>query len=86
MAKSRKKLPEESFDPESYTFNDDATKKKIKKHLHDIKDVITEEDIANAKVPGEEENLPEPPKEKEEKKKEEPPAEGKPVTPWDIIN
>jgi hypothetical protein len=86
MAKSRKKLPEESIDPESYTFNDDATKKKIKKHIHDIKDVITEEDIANAKVPGEEENLPEPLKEKEEEKKKEPPSEGKPITPWDIVN
>ncbi len=84
MAKSRKKLSEESIDSESYTFNDDATKKKIKKHIHDIKDMITEEDIANAKVPGEEDNLPEPPK--EEEKKEEPPSEGKPITPWDIID
>ncbi|WP_276501508.1 hypothetical protein [Terrimonas pollutisoli] len=85
MAKSRKKLPEESIDSESYTFNDDATKDKIKKHIHDIKDVITEEDIANAKVPGEEGNFPESPKEDEEKK-EEPHSEGKPVTPWDIVN
>ena len=85
MAKSRKKLPEENIDSESYTFNDDATKNKIKKHIHDIKDVISEEDIANAKVPGEEENLPEPPT-KEEEKKEEPLSEGKPITPWDIID
>ena len=68
MAKSRKKLPKESIDSESYTFNDDVTKKKIKKHIHDIKDVITEDDIANAKVPGEEDNLPEPPKEEKKRR------------------
>jgi hypothetical protein len=31
---------------------DDATKKKIKKHLSDINDEISEEDIRNVKVPG----------------------------------
>jgi hypothetical protein len=31
---------------------DDVTRKKIKKHLSDINDVITEEDIRNVKVLG----------------------------------
>ena len=84
MAKPRKKLPEESIDPESYTFKDDATKKKIKKHIHNIKDVISEQDIANVKVPGEEDNLPKPTQ--EEDKKEPPLSEGNPTTPWDIVN
>lgn len=82
MTKPPKKQPEHSADSESYTFNDDITKNKIKKHIHDISDVISEEDIANAKVPGEEDNVPEPPKEK----KDLPPSEGKPTTPWDIVN
>ena len=32
--------------------SDDATRKRIKKHLSDINDVITEDDIRNVKVPG----------------------------------
>lgn len=35
-----------------YTFSDEATKEKIKRHLTAIKDVITENDIANVKIPG----------------------------------
>ena len=37
-----------------YTFSDVATKDKIKRHLTDIKDIITENDIANVKIPGKE--------------------------------
>ena len=71
-----------------YTFSDDATQNKIKRHINDIKDVITEDDIANAKIPGEEAPVVQPGKEKEEKKDTNPvnPGEGKPVTPWDIID
>ena len=31
---------------------DDVTRKKIKKHLSDINDVITDQDIRNVKIPG----------------------------------
>jgi len=41
-------------DQQPYRFSDEATQNKIKKHLTDIKDVITEKDIANVKVPGKE--------------------------------
>lgn len=84
MAKHLKKQAEDYVDSESYTFNDDRTKKKIKKHIQDIRDVISEEDIANAKVPGEQDKVRKP--QAEEEKKEETPSEGKPITPWDIIN
>ena len=33
-------------------FKDEATERKVKRHLRDINDVITEMDIINAKVPG----------------------------------
>ncbi len=37
-----------------YNFSDEATKRKIRRHLNDINDVITDKDIKNAKVPGSE--------------------------------
>ena len=49
--RQRKNRPE-AEDQESYSFYDETTKKKIRRHINDIKDVITEKDIANAKVPG----------------------------------
>jgi len=79
----------EKDDSQPYTFSDEATQKKIKKHITDIKDVITEQDIANVKVPGDEDDLPVPPTEKDEKKGEEKgrlAGEGKPITPWDVID
>ena len=68
---TNKKNESRKMKSEPYTFSDEATKKKIKKHITDIKDVITEEDIANVKVPGEEDPLPVPPAEKEDEKKDE---------------
>ena len=51
--------------------------------------MITEEDIANVKVPGEEEPLPphlsDLDDEKKDDDKEENLSEGKPITPWDVI-
>jgi hypothetical protein len=35
-----------------YTFIDEVTKEKIKRHISDINDVISENDIKNAKIPG----------------------------------
>ena len=85
MDNEQKKQQPGRDESEPYSFSDEATKNKIKKHINDISDVITEEDIANAKVPGEEETLPAQPEE-EKKDKKEIPGEGKPVTPWDIID
>lgn len=90
MGNEQKKQEQPEKDElQPYSFSDEATKNKIKKHIHDIKDVITEEDIANVKIPGEEDSLP--PREDEggeieEETKKKPPAEGKPITPWDVID
>lgn len=82
-----------------YTFSDEATKRKIKRHLTDINDVITEKDIKNAKVPGAEESttstkpaatpdLPVKPGKKTRKDKKDivDDTPGNPVTPWDILD
>jgi hypothetical protein len=72
-----------------YTFSDEVTKRKIKRHLNDINDVITENDIKNVKVPGnEEESAPVMPKKNEKKYIKEivDDIPGNPVTPWDILN
>ncbi len=86
LVKQRKKHPE-AEEQESYSFYDEATKKKIRRHINDIKDVITEKDIANAKVPGkDDENMP---SEEEIEKKEEIESEinpDKPITPWDTLS
>lgn len=37
-----------------YVFRDEATRKKIRRHISDINDVISDKDIRNAKVPGSE--------------------------------
>ena len=75
---------------EPYSFSDEGTKRKIKKHLSDINDVITEQDIANVKVPGEGEPLPhhltDQDYEKKDDDKEQNFPEGKPLTPWDVID
>ena len=89
MDNEQKKQPARKTKSQPYTFSDEVTKNKIKKHINDIRDVITEEDIANAKVPGEEEALPvEPVKEEkdETENKNKIPGEGKPITPWDILD
>jgi hypothetical protein len=90
MAKGRKKRTSEKDEEAPYTFSDEVTQNKIKKHIKDIKDVITEQDIANVKVPGEEDTPQVPPTEETEKNKDEEKGrlagEGKPITPWDIID
>ncbi len=40
-----------------FIFTDEATKQKVKRHLQDINDVITEKDIKDAKVPGADDTL-----------------------------
>ena len=90
MDNDPKKNQPENEEPQPYSFSDIATKNKIKKHLSDINDVITEQDIANAKVPGDEEPLPphfgEDNDEKNDQNEEDSPGEGKPITPWDVID
>ena len=89
MDNEQKKQPPGRDESQPYSFSDVATKNKIKKHIRDIKDVITEEDIANVKIPGEEDTLPLPADEGAEMEKEtkkELPGEGKPITPWDVID
>ena len=75
--------------PPPYTFSDEVTKRKIKRHLTDITDVITENDIKNVKIPGaEKEMAPAKPGKKAKKPKngvvDDTP--GSPATPWDILN
>jgi hypothetical protein len=87
MDNEQKKQPAGKTKSQPYTFSDEVTKNKIKKHINDIRDVITEEDIANAKVPGEEEALPvQPEEENKDGNKHKIPGEGKPMTPWDILD
>jgi hypothetical protein len=81
--------------PPPYEFSDEDTKEKIRKHLTDINDVITDNDIKNAKVPGKEKS---PAKRKRIKKPglaegikkpgiaEGTKTEGNPPTSWDVVN
>jgi hypothetical protein len=91
MPRKKKEIQPDSADS-PYTFSDEATKRKIKKHLTDIRDVITEEDIANVKVPGEEDSPLSPPADEEAPKKETKDEKAKldreddPITPWDVID
>jgi hypothetical protein len=54
MNQQAKKQQPVNSNEQPYSFSDDVTKEKIKRHLTDIKDVITENDIANVKIPGKE--------------------------------
>jgi hypothetical protein len=78
--------PGNSFEP--YSFSDEPTRKKIRKHLRDINDVITEKDIKNVKVPGKEKPVTVRPEKKAKKvtKLAVHDAPGKPITPWDILD
>ena len=86
----------ENNDEQPYTFSDERTKKKIKLHLGDIHDVITEKDIENVKIPGNEKPASTASEKKEKKgsgkktKKDKTPLvdniPGNPATPWDIID
>ena len=89
MENEKKNNQSENEQQQPYTFSDEGTKSKMKKHISDINDVITEQDIANVKVPGEDEPLPphltDQRYENKEDDKDENLPEGKPITPWDII-
>ncbi|MEP7372419.1 MAG: hypothetical protein ABI675_03450 [Chitinophagaceae bacterium] len=86
MNQQAKKTQPVNGDEQPYTFSDEATKEKIKRHLTDIKDVITENDIANVKIPGKEndEVLPQE-KEREDNMEDQELVQNKPVTPWDTL-
>jgi len=71
-----------------YSFTDEVTKGKIRRHIKDINDVITEKDIKNAKVPGAEEVTIRAKPVKKGKKKDDNVVDdtpGNPATPWDIL-
>jgi len=61
MNRRAKKKSLENGEEQPYSFSDEATKDKIKRHLTDIRDVITERDIANVKIPGKENQVINPP-------------------------
>jgi hypothetical protein len=71
-----------------YIFSDEVTKRKIRRHIRDINDVITDKDIKNAKVPGLEETPPAKPGQDEKKQPKNivDDKPGNPVTPWDILD
>ncbi|HET6996604.1 MAG TPA: hypothetical protein VFI06_16530 [Chitinophagaceae bacterium] len=72
-----------------YIFADEVTKRKIRRHLRDINDVITEKDIKNAKVPGVDETTPPAQPDRDDKKQQKNKVDdipGNPVTPWDILD
>ena len=86
-----KGIPAEAKKTQPYTFSDEATKKKIKRHLTDINDIITEKDIKDVKIPGaEEKDKPVPvtagKKSKKNKKPTVDDTPGNPVTPWDVLS
>jgi hypothetical protein len=90
---SKDKASKVSKDQVPYKFSDHVTEEKIKKHLNDIHDVISEEDIKNVKIPGEETSkgsaptpdLPKKDKTPSRKKKKEEPNEDSPISPWDLL-
>ena len=90
MDNNSKKNQSENHEAQPYSLSDEVTKEKINKHLSDINDVITEEDIANVKVPGEEEPLPPRLSDRDYEKKDDDKGENlterKPITPWDVID
>jgi len=81
-----------------YSFSDEVTKGKIKRHLSDVTDIITEKDIKNAKIPGAEEKnnpaktgektIPRATTKKKTRKSKNTVVDdtpGNPETPWDIL-
>ena len=86
MNQRAKKKRSKNEDHQPYSFSDEATHNKIKRHLTDINDVITETDIANAKVPGKE-NDPVAPFEKKEEVTDDTieSPRSKTVAPWDTL-
>ena len=88
MSNKEKPKAETKNDP-PYTFKDEVTKRKIRRHIKDITDVITEKDIKDAKVPGAEiTSVPVKPAKKKKKGKDSNVVDdvpGNPATPWDIL-
>jgi len=86
MNQQAKKQSPRNGEERPYSFSDEATKNKIKRHLTDIRDVITERDIANVKIPGKENEVTTP-SEKETDAMVETLAslKNKPVNPWDAL-
>jgi hypothetical protein len=88
MYQDKQDLQPEENNEQPYTFSDETTKSKIKRHISNIDDVITENDIKNVKIPGAEK----PVKVSRGKKRnpkniiEEEGTEGNPVTPWDVLD
>ena len=81
--------PVETNNTPPYTFSDEVTKRKIRRHIKDITDVITEKDIKNAKVPGAEQApLSISPNKAQKPKKNNvvDDVPGNPVTPWDVLS
>lgn len=86
MNQQAKKQPPVNGEGQPYSFSDEATKDKIKRHLNDIKDVITENDIANVKIPGKENEVNPPGGNEKDKTVENLESlKNKPVTPWDTL-
>jgi hypothetical protein len=84
MNQQAKKQQPVNGEEQPYRFSDEATKNKIKRHLTDIKDVITENDIANVKIPGKENDV-NPSEKKETPVPKLESFKNKPVTPWDTL-
>lgn len=82
QAKNQQKVNGEE---QPYTFSDKATKEKIKRHLTDIKDVITENDIANVKIPGKDDEPSPGDNSKNTEVEDFENLNDKPVTPWDSL-
>jgi hypothetical protein len=80
-----------------YTFSDEVTKRKIRRHLTDINDIITDKDIKDAKVPGAEEKkhpstaagkkttATKSKSTRKQKKNVVDDTPGNPATPWDVL-
>jgi hypothetical protein len=91
MKANKKKKPEK---PATYTFSDEKTRKKVKKHIQDITDTISEEDIKNVKVPGAKEAIEKGVKDKNvlegdniaEEIRQNTDGKQKHTTPWDILD
>ena len=86
MNQQAKKQQPVNGNEQPYSFSDEVTKDKIKRHLTDIKDIITENDIANVKIPGKENyetSLAE--KEKNTNIEDQDLFQNKPAVPLDIL-
>jgi hypothetical protein len=85
MNQQAKKQQPVNGEEQPYTFSDEATKEKIKRHLTDIKDVITENDIAHVKIPGKDDVDTSGNNEKNTEVEDLEVLKNKPVTPWDTL-